>query len=78
MLNTIVDTGLLDVKLLEIYKKIVIRADALLDIFREEKGKRGDFTYKTIPQANKEPAEDSIRNATVFVSNVKTVMGMMN
>jgi uncharacterized protein (UPF0332 family) len=65
-----VDTGLLDVKLLEIYRKLVIRADSLLEIFRDEKWKRGNFTYNTIPQANKEPAQDSIKNARLFVSNI--------
>ncbi len=65
-----VDTGLLDVKLLEIYKKMVIRADGLLEIFRDEKWKRGNFTYNTISQANKEPAEDSLKNAKLFVSNI--------
>jgi len=65
-----VDTGILDVKLLEIYKKLVIRADALLEIFKDEKWKRGNFTYNTIPQANKEPAEDSIQNAKIFVTNI--------
>lgn len=72
-----VDTGILDVKLLEIYKKLVIRADALLGIFKEEKQKRGDFTYKTIPQANQEPAEDSIKNAKIFLSNIKKVIETM-
>jgi|SRR3989344_4857629 len=66
----LVDTGILDVKLLEIYKKLVIRADALLEIFKGEKWKRGNFTYNSIPQANKEPAEDSLANAKLFVSNI--------
>ena len=65
-----VDTGILDVKLLEIYKKMVIRADELLEIFKDEKWKRGNFTYNTIPQANKEPAEDSLKNSKLFVSNI--------
>ncbi|MBU4246675.1 MAG: HEPN domain-containing protein [Nanoarchaeota archaeon] len=56
-----VDTGILNVKLLEIYRKMVIRADELLEIFKDEKWKRGNFTYNTIPQANKEPAEDSLK-----------------
>ena len=53
----LVDTGILDIKLLEVYKKLIIRAEGLLSIFRYEKKKRGDFTYSTIPQANKEPAD---------------------
>jgi len=69
-----VDTGILDVKLLEIYNKIVVRADELVEIFRDEKGKRGKFTYRTIPQANKGPAEDSLINAMFFVSNIMKVI----
>jgi len=69
-----VETGILDTKLLEIYKKLVIRADELLGIFKNEKRKRGNFTYSTIPQANKEPAEESIRNAKTFVSNIIKVI----
>lgn len=69
-----VDNGILDVSLLEIYKKAVIRADALLEIFHEEKWKRGNFTYQTIPQANKEPAEDSLKNAKHFVANITKVI----
>ncbi len=72
--KNLVDTGTLDVKLLEIYKKLVIRADALLEIFKSEKWKRGHFTYNTIPQANKEPAEDSVKNAQLFVSNIAQVL----
>ena len=72
-----VDTGILDVKLLEIYRKMVVRADELLEIFREAKQKRGSFTYQTIPQANKEPAEDSLKNSKLFVSNIsKVIRGM--
>lgn len=70
----LVDTGILDVKLLEIYRKLVVRADELLEIFKDEKGKRGRFTYSTIPQANKEPAEDSLKNAKFFVSNITKVI----
>lgn len=65
-----VDTGVLDVKLLEIYKKMAVRADELLEIFKGEKWKRGNFTYNTIPQANKEPAEDSLKNSKLFISNI--------
>lgn len=72
-----VNTGILDVKLLEIYKKMVVKADELLEIFKDEKWKRGNFTYRTIPQANKEPAEESIKNAKTFVSNIaKIAMNM--
>ena len=48
-----VDSGVLDIELLNIYKKMIIRADELLQIFKDEKWKRGHFTYQTISQANK-------------------------
>ena len=66
----LVDTGMLDVKLLEIYKAMAVRADELLEIFKGEKRKRGIFTYATIPQANREPAEDSLRNAIIFTTRI--------
>jgi len=72
--NEFVDTGILDVKLLDIYKKLVVRANSLLEIFKDEKWKRGNFTYQTLPQANKEPAEDSIKNSRLFVSNIIKIL----
>lgn len=73
-----VDTGILDVKLLEIYQKMVVRADELLEIFKDEKWKRGHFTYQTIPQANKEPAEQSVQNASAFLKNIKLILEKQN
>ncbi len=72
--RSFVDTGELDLKLLEIYKEIAIKAGELLGIFKDEKWKRGNFTYTTIPQANKDPAEDSLKNAKLFVSNITNVV----
>ena len=69
-----VDSGVIDIELLNIYKKMVVRADELLQIFKDEKWKRGHFTYKTIPQANKEPAEESINNASKFIKNIKVII----
>ena len=69
-----VDTGILDVKLLNIYKSMVVKADVLLGIFKEAKKDRGKFTYNTIAQANKEPAEDSIKKANIFVTNIGKVI----
>ncbi len=68
------DSGILDTKLFTIYKKIIVRADELLQIFKEEKWKRGHFTYQTIPQANKEPASQSMQNAALFLRNIKNVI----
>lgn len=69
-----VKTGILDANLLQIYQKMMVRADELLQIFKDEKWKRGHFTYQTIPQANKEPAEQSIQNALTFIRNIKLVL----
>ena len=69
-----VDTNELDVSFLKIYQKMIVRADELLEIFKDEKWKRGHFTYQTIPQANKEPAEDSLKHSKFFVSNVMKVI----
>src|SRR3989344_8037717 len=61
--SKLVEQGIIDVELLTIYKNILVKADTLLSIFEIEKGKRGRFTYKRIPQANQEPAQESIKNA---------------
>lgn len=68
-----VDSGILDKELYKIYNDIVIKADELLGLFQEEKRKRGQFIYKTIPQANKEPAEQSIENSKKFLVHIKKV-----
>jgi uncharacterized protein (UPF0332 family) len=69
-----VDSGVLDVELLTIYKKMIVKADELLEIFKDEKWKRGHFTYQTIPQANKEPAHQSMENAKKFLKNITAVI----
>ncbi|MDY6788618.1 MAG: HEPN domain-containing protein [Candidatus Nanohaloarchaea archaeon] len=69
-----VDSGVLDVELLKIYEELVVKADELLQIFKEEKWKRGQFTYKTLSQANKEPAENSVENAKKFLKNIRKVL----
>lgn len=69
-----IETGVLDTKLFLIYKKMIVRADTLLEIFREEKRKRGHFTYNTIAQANREPAEDSINNSRIFFRHINAYL----
>ena len=69
-----VESGVLDVELLNIYKKIIVKADELLQIFKDEKWKRGHFTYQTIPQANMEPAQQSIENAKKFLKNITVII----
>lgn len=61
-----IDTGILDMKLLMIYKKMIVKAESLLLIFKSEKKKRGDFTYNTIAQANIDPANESLDHAKIF------------
>ena len=73
--KTFVKTGVLDKKLLQIYTDIVVKAGDLLEIFKDEKWKRGNFTYQVIAQANKTPADDSLRNAKLFVANISKVIG---
>ena len=68
--SKLVDKGTVDVELLRIYQNLFMKADTLLHIFGLEKGKRGKFTYKRIPQANQEPAQESIKNAQIFFSNI--------
>jgi uncharacterized protein (UPF0332 family) len=69
-----VDTGELDVELLKIYRQALVRAESLLGIFKEEKKKRGEFTYRTMPQANKEPAQESIEHAKIFFRNINSIL----
>jgi uncharacterized protein (UPF0332 family) len=66
--------GIVDKELLELYEKVLIKASALLEIFKEERFKRTNFTYQTIPQANIGPAKESIENAIKFVSILKGIL----
>jgi len=70
----LVETGKIDVELLNIYRSIAVRAEELLGIFRTEKRKRGHFTYQRLPQANAAPAEESLRNAEKFFRNVYLIL----
>ena len=70
----LVKTGKLDVELLKIYQKMVVRAEELLGIFSKEKGKRGKFTYQKLPQANREPAKESFDNASFFFKNINKIL----
>lgn len=68
--SKLVEKGVVDIELLKIYQNMLIRADSLLHIFELEKSKRGKFTYRRIPQANQEPAQESINNAKTFFNNI--------
>lgn len=67
-------SGEMDVELLKIYRAMVIKADALLGIFKTEKSKRGEFTYRKLPQANLEPAKESLANAEKFFKNINLIV----
>jgi uncharacterized protein (UPF0332 family) len=69
-----VDSGELDVELLKIYQEALVRAELLLGMFKEEKNKRGNFTYRTMPQANKMPANESIEHAKIFFKHIYTIV----
>lgn len=66
----LVSDGVVDVELLKLYETMVIRAGALLGLFKIEKRKRGHFTYQRLPQANKEPAKESIGNSATFFKHM--------
>ena len=70
----LVGTGKLDMELLKIYQKMIVRADALLGIFSMEKRKRGEFTYQKLPQANKEPSQESLNNTSFFFKNINKIL----
>jgi len=67
-------SGEIDVELLKIYKSMFIKADELLGIFKKEKSKRGRFTYQKLPQANLEPAEESLKNSEKFFKNINLII----
>ncbi len=69
-----VDTGILDITLLNAYRKMIIRADELLQIFKDEKWKRGHFTYETMPQANIMPAKESVDHALKFTKHIAEIL----
>lgn len=72
-----IDTELLDKKLFEIYNEMIIKADTLLQIFKTEKQKRGNFTYNTIPQANRSPAQESIEHSKTFYRHCNTYLSQL-
>lgn len=70
----LINTGKLDLELLNIYKSNILKADSLLGLFISEKEKRGEFTYQKLPDANKIPAKESIESADKFLKNIKLIL----
>jgi len=69
-----VEKGLIEQDLLRVYEEVKTKAEVLLEILEKEKDKRNEFTYETLPQANKSPAEDSLNNALLFISHIKAFL----
>jgi len=69
-----VEKGLIEQDLLRVYEEVKTKAEVLLEILKKEKDKRTEFTYETLPQANKSPAEDSLNNALLFISHIKAFL----
>ena len=67
-------SGQIDEELVRIYKDIVVKTEELLGIFAKEKSKRGKFTYRMLPQANLEPAKESLKNAEKFYKNINLMI----
>lgn len=66
--------GKLDVKLLQLYETSLVKADSLLGLLVQEQDKRGMFTYRQLPQSNKEPAEESIEHAKAFLTHIEKLI----
>ena len=74
----LVQAGIINNELLKIYEEAMDKAEVLLEILKTERGKRKDFTYETLPQSNRKPAEDSIKNAMFFVSHIEKFLKEKN
>ncbi len=70
----IVESRKLNRQLSEIYELESQKAETLLKIFFNEKRNRGRFTYNINANANLPFAEQSIKNARIFVSTIKSLL----
>ena len=61
-----------------IYEDAEKKARELLDIIEEEKQKRGMFQYHRLSKNNFGPAQESVRNAQVFLEAIQEVLGKHN
>jgi len=69
-----VKEGIVDRELLAIYEQEITKAGVLVDIFKTEKKKRGDFTYNIRSEANIPFAQESIDNARKFTSAIRKIV----
>jgi len=73
--SKLVNEKTINKELFNIYDKEFLKAEVLLEILEGELGKRTKFTYKTLPQANKEPAFESTENANKFYKAINALLG---
>ncbi|HLC53879.1 MAG TPA: HEPN domain-containing protein [Candidatus Nanoarchaeia archaeon] len=73
--RSLVRQGKIAAELLELYEDVKVKAEKLLEILEKEEENRTKFTYKTFAQANKEPANDSLNNAEIFLTEMKGLIG---
>jgi uncharacterized protein (UPF0332 family) len=64
----------LEAELFSIYEDAENKAKELLDIYEEEKKKRGIFQYHRLSKDNLGPAQESLDNAKKFLDTVKEVL----
>jgi len=69
----LVDKGVIDKELLEMYENVKVKAEYLLDILDKERKRRTEVTYQKLPQANKEPAKESLENAKTLIKYLRRV-----
>jgi len=69
-----VESGVLDRELLRIYDDARIKAESLLNILFKESKKRSQFTYEKLPQANQQPALDSLENSKKFFKTIYNIL----
>ena len=74
LFSRFVKNGELDKELLIIYESEIFKADSMLQIFKDEKKKRGMFTYNVKSEANKPYAQESVDNAEKFFSSIKKIL----
>ncbi len=70
----LVNEGKIDLELLNYYNLVISNAEDLLEIFKLEKKKRGEFTYQKISQANEQPSKISLDNSKLFYKNIYSLL----
>jgi len=66
--------GELEAELFLLYENAESKANEMLDILEEEKGKRGMFQYHRLSKNNLDPAKESVENAKVFLEAIQEIL----